>query len=110
MRTSSINSSGKKSKPDSKENESKWRNSGNSRGRIAVVGIGPGALEHLTPKAKQEIEDAEVIIGYRTYVQLIQQIIKCDVEVISGKMGKEVDHLFFSYFSRAIALMSPELE
>jgi precorrin-3B C17-methyltransferase len=44
----------------------------------------------LTIKAKQEIEDAEVIIGYRTYLKLIQQIIKGDVEVISGKMGQEV--------------------
>jgi len=45
----------------------------------------------LTIKAKQEIENAEVIIGYRTYLKLIQQIIKRDVEVISGNMGQEVE-------------------
>jgi precorrin-3B C17-methyltransferase len=55
------------------------------------VGIGPGALEHMTPKAKQEIQSAEVIIGYKTYVKLIQSIIKRDVEVISGGMGQEVE-------------------
>jgi len=55
------------------------------------VGIGPGALEHLTPKAKQAIENAEVIIGYRTYVKLIQSIIKRDVEIVSGGMGQEVE-------------------
>jgi len=55
------------------------------------VGIGPGALEHMTPKAKQEIESAEVIIGYKTYVKLIQSIIKRDVEVISGGMGQELE-------------------
>jgi precorrin-3B C17-methyltransferase len=55
------------------------------------VGIGPGALEHMTPKARQAIESAEVIIGYKTYVKLIQSIIKRDVEVVSGGMGQEVE-------------------
>jgi precorrin-3B C17-methyltransferase len=55
------------------------------------VGIGPGALEHLTPKARQAIESAQVIIGYKTYVKLIQSIIKRDVEVVSGGMGQEVE-------------------
>jgi len=45
----------------------------------------------MTPKAKREIENAEVIIGYRTYVKLIQSIIKRDVEVITGGMGQEVE-------------------
>ncbi|MCW4015965.1 MAG: precorrin-3B C(17)-methyltransferase [Candidatus Bathyarchaeota archaeon] len=45
----------------------------------------------MTLKAKQEIEQAEVIIGYKTYVKLIQKIIKKDVEVFSGNMGQEVD-------------------
>ena len=55
------------------------------------MGIGPGALEHLTPKARQAIETAEVIIGYKTYVKLIQSIVKPDAEVISGRMGREVE-------------------
>jgi precorrin-3B C17-methyltransferase len=55
------------------------------------VGIGPGALEHLTPKARQAIESADVIIGYKTYVKLIQSIIARDVEVVSGGMGQEVE-------------------
>lgn len=45
----------------------------------------------MTPKAKQEIESAEVIIGYATYVKLIQPIIKRDVDVISGSMGQEIE-------------------
>jgi precorrin-3B C17-methyltransferase len=45
----------------------------------------------MTLQAKQEIENAEVIIGYKTYVKLIQQTIKRDVEVFSGNMGQEVD-------------------
>jgi precorrin-3B C17-methyltransferase len=45
----------------------------------------------MTPKAKQELERADVIVGYATYVKLIQTIIKPDAEVISGRMGREVE-------------------
>jgi precorrin-3B C17-methyltransferase len=91
MRTSSIIDSGKKLKTTHKENQAKRGNSGNSRGRISVVGIGPGSLEHLTPKARSEIEAADVVVGYGTYIKLIQSIVKKNVEVVSGTMGKEVE-------------------
>jgi len=58
---------------------------------MSVVGIGPGSPEHLTPKARSEIENADVIIGYGTYVKLIRSIISPTAEVISGTMGKEVE-------------------
>jgi precorrin-3B C17-methyltransferase len=91
MRTSSTIGSGKKLKTNPKENQTQRRHSGNSRGRISVVGIGPGSLEHLTPKARNEIENADVVVGYRTYIKLIQPIVKAGAEVISGTMGKEVE-------------------
>ena len=45
----------------------------------------------MTPKARKEIEDADVIVGYGTYVKLIQSIINPKAEVFSGTMGKEVE-------------------
>jgi precorrin-3B C17-methyltransferase len=45
----------------------------------------------MTLEARQEIENAEVIVGYKTYVKLIQKIIKNGTEVVSGNMGQEVD-------------------
>jgi precorrin-3B C17-methyltransferase len=45
----------------------------------------------LTPKARSEIESADVVVGYGTYVKLIQSIIKPDAEVVSGTMGREVE-------------------
>jgi len=45
----------------------------------------------LTPKARCEIEAANVIVGYGTYVKLIQSIVKPGTEVFSGTMGKEVE-------------------
>ena len=45
----------------------------------------------MTPRARTEIEAANVIVGYGTYVKLIQSIVKPDAEVFSGTMGKEVE-------------------
>jgi precorrin-3B C17-methyltransferase len=45
----------------------------------------------MTLEAKRAIESADVIVGYKTYVKLIESIIKPNVEVFSGVMGKEVD-------------------
>ncbi len=45
----------------------------------------------MTPKARSEIENADVLVGYGTYVKLIQSIIKPGAEVFSGTMGKEVE-------------------
>ena len=91
MRTSSITDSGRKLKVNTEKNQVKRGNCSSSRGRISVVGIGPGSLEHLTPKARSEIENADVLVGYGTYVKLIQSIIKPGTEVVSGTMGKEVE-------------------
>ena len=91
MRTSSIIGSGRKLKVNTEKDQVKRGNCSNSRGRISVVGIGPGSLEHLTPKARSEIENADVLVGYGTYVKLIQSIIKPGAEIVSGTMGKEVE-------------------
>ena len=45
----------------------------------------------MTLEAKRAIETAEVVVGYKTYVKLIESIIKPNVEVFSGVMGKEVE-------------------
>lgn len=45
----------------------------------------------MTPKARQAIEEAEVVIGYKTYIKLIQDIIKSDTNIITGRMGREVE-------------------
>ncbi len=43
-------------------------------GSIVVVGLGPGDLSLLTPAARQALESAEVISGYKTYLRLIEAI------------------------------------
>lgn len=40
-------------------------------GKLYLVGTGPGSLEQITPAAKTAIIEADVVIGYRLYLDLI---------------------------------------
>jgi precorrin-3B methylase len=40
-------------------------------GSVVVVGLGPGDLAQLTPAARQALESADIIYGYKTYLRLI---------------------------------------
>ncbi|MEN8263199.1 MAG: precorrin-3B C(17)-methyltransferase [Nitrospirota bacterium] len=66
------------------------RNISDSKGRISIVGIGPGNLDYLTPAAKDAIEDSEIVIGYKTYLEFVHDLIE-DAEVLSSGMRREVD-------------------
>jgi len=43
---------------------------GRKRGRLAVIGLGPGAAELMVPAVKAELARAEDILGYETYVRM----------------------------------------
>jgi len=59
-------------------------------GKLYIVGTGPGSLEHITPYAQKAIRKADVIVGYGTYLDLIEELIK-DKEVVSTGMTQEID-------------------
>ena len=59
--------------------------------KITVVGIGPGDLQDMTPRALQAIEAAEVVAGYNTYIQLIDSLLKKSQQVIGTAMMQEID-------------------
>ena len=58
-------------------------------GKIYVIGIGPGGLEHMTVRARQAIEESEVIIGYTKYIDFIRPLIKDKAIFSTGMMGEE---------------------
>ena len=60
-------------------------------GSLTVVGTGPGAEDLITPRAQQAIEQAEVIAGYTTYLELIRHCISPEQEVLSSAMMQEID-------------------
>jgi len=43
---------------------------GRARGRLAVVGLGPGTADWLAPEARRELAAATDIVGYETYVRM----------------------------------------
>lgn len=62
---------------------------GDRRGKLLIIGIGPGSLEHVTQRAKEAIGESEVIVGYNTYVDLIRGLLK-DQEIVGSGMTEEV--------------------
>ncbi|MBA1272271.1 precorrin-3B C(17)-methyltransferase [Stutzerimonas azotifigens] len=43
---------------------------GRRRGRLSVVGLGPGAADLMTPAVRQALDEAEDVLGYATYVEM----------------------------------------
>jgi precorrin-3B C17-methyltransferase len=57
---------------------------------VAVVGTGPGSIDHITPQAVKAIAAADIVVGYKTYLDLIPQLL-VGKEVLSSQMMQEVD-------------------
>ena len=55
-----------------------------------MVGIGPGNLENMSIRAVEVIKSSDCIIGYKTYINLIKDLIE-GKEVINSGMRAEVD-------------------
>jgi cobalt-precorrin 5A hydrolase/precorrin-3B C17-methyltransferase len=49
---------------------------GRSRGRLAVVGIGPGRADWRTPEASRLIAGAELLVGYGFYLDLLGPLVR----------------------------------
>jgi len=54
------------------------------------VGLGPGDLEYLAPRALAAIQAADTVVGYKSYLKFIQELL-VGKEVVSSGMRKEVD-------------------
>ncbi|MBM7602992.1 precorrin-3B C17-methyltransferase [Metabacillus crassostreae] len=59
------------------------------RGKLLVIGFGPGSFEHMTNRAMDAIKESDYIIGYKTYVDLIKDLLT-NQEIISTGMSEEV--------------------
>jgi precorrin-3B C17-methyltransferase len=60
------------------------------KGILYVVGIGPGAEAHATPAALRAIADAELVVGYTTYIKLVRHLLD-GKEIIKTGMTEEID-------------------
>ena len=58
-------------------------------GHLAIVGLGPGAEDLLTPRAANVLRTSQVVIGYRPYVAQIRHLLRPGTEIVASGMGSE---------------------
>ena len=77
--------------------------------KLYVVGLGPGNLKNMTYEAREAIESADTVVGYQTYLDLIEPLLVGKAVVSSG-MTKEVERcreaLRLAAEGRTVALVS----
>ncbi len=59
-------------------------------GKIFLVGLGPGGQALLTRQAQEALQEAEVVVGYRRYVDLVRPLIQ-DKDIRIGRMREEIE-------------------
>ena len=62
----------------------------NGPGKLYIIGIGPGSVEHMTVRAINAIRESEFVLGNDTYIDQIAELLE-GKEVVRSRMGKEVD-------------------
>ncbi len=63
---------------------------GRARGRLAIVSIGPGSRDWLTPEARCLLGEADAAVGYSLYLDLVGDLLE-DAERFDSDLGREED-------------------
>ncbi len=58
-------------------------------GRLALVGIGPGARDLMVPRAAAELRRASVVIGLDQYVAQVRDLLRSATTVLESGLGAE---------------------
>jgi len=67
-----------------------------NNGKIFLVGFGPGSEAQMTFRAKEAIKEADVVVGYSTYIKLVEDLLE-GKEVIKKGMTEEIDRCVLAY-------------
>lgn len=59
------------------------------RGRLAIVGIGPGDRELLTPQARAELRRSSVVVGLDQYVSQVADLLRPATRILATGLGSE---------------------
>ncbi len=82
---------------------------GRARGSLAIVGIGPGTADWLTPHAARALERADTIVGYGLYLDLVESRI-AGKDQVRAPLGAEEERvrraLDLAASGRDVALVS----
>lgn len=80
-----------------------------TKGKLFLVGFGPGDHDHLTFRAKAAIGEAEIIIGYRTYINLVKELIVGKQVIYTGmteELARARRSIEIAYEGKKVALIS----
>jgi precorrin-3B C17-methyltransferase len=72
------------------ENHYQQRHGSHRKGKLFVVGIGPGGVRDRTRRAEEAINQSATIVGYKRYLDLIQDLTS-GKQLISSGMKQEVE-------------------
>lgn len=77
--------------------------------KLFVIGIGPGGLNHMTIEAREALAEAEIVVGYQTYLAFIETLLE-EKEIVSSGMMREVERcqkaLDLAASGKTVALVS----
>lgn len=60
------------------------------KGKIFVVGFGPGSPEDITPAVINAVQQSDIVVGYKYYFQFIEQYLRPGTKCIDTGMKREV--------------------
>jgi precorrin-3B C17-methyltransferase len=91
------------------ETEDRRRDAGRRPGRLSIVSLGPGERSFLVPQALEALLAAEVIVGYKTYLALISDLLE-GREIFASGMRKELERcqaaIDYALQGRRVAIVS----
>jgi precorrin-3B C17-methyltransferase len=58
--------------------------------KLSILGLGPGSRQLMTRQAALALQEAEIVVGYRPYLDLISDLLE-GKRVVSSGMGGEVE-------------------
>ena len=59
------------------------------RGRLSIIGLGPGARDLLTPRAAGSLRRASVVVGLDQYVEQVRDLLRPGTRVLASGLGQE---------------------
>lgn len=60
-----------------------------ARGRLSLIGLGPGARDLLAPRAAAELRRASVIIGLDQYLDQVRDLLRPGTRILESGLGAE---------------------
>ena len=78
-------------------------------GKLYLVGLGPGALDHLTPAAQAALQLADSVVGYRPYIDQVGSLVQ-GKDLVAMELGQELERaakaVDLAFAGHCVALVS----